>query len=455
MIERLPQYFLADLPTDAPLTARIVTEACQNLRRNQERYLLNRTTAGMIRLLSELGEQWLQPGYPFRQCALELGPAATGFTAETLREGLDHFFKQLNAETLQSLLIQDLGSPQRLDGFTQTHGEIQERRYAIAHGPALIGHIAAGNLPSPALSSLVMGLLLRSAQFIKCARGQSLLPRLLAHSIYDTEPKIASCLEIAEWPGGTEDIERALFNEVDVMTATGSDQTVESVHQRVPKKVRFLGYGQRVSFSYLTGRSLAGFALKRNVQNVGADVVAWDQQGCLSPHVIFVESRGGIAPESFAELLAAELERREAQTPRGAISAEESAAIALRRSVYEIRAAHSPDTRMWTSQGSTAWTVVFENEPRFQTSCLNRFIIVKPAQDLGEILRHAEEVRTKVSTVGIGAAPEEIQELANTLARWGASRICPIGRMQLPPLTWRHDGRPALADLVKWTDWEQ
>lgn len=455
MIEKLPQYFLADLPTDASLTSRIVTEACQNLRRNQERYLLNRNTASMIRLLSELGEQWLQPDYPFRQCALEHGPAATGFSIEILREGLDHFFKQLNAETLQSLLIQDLGSPQRLDGFSQTHGEIQERRYGLAQGPALIGHITAGNLPSPALSSLVLGLLLRSGQFIKCARGQSLIPRLVAHSIYDTEPKIASCLEIAEWPGGTEDVEQALFQEVDLLTATGSDQTIESIHRRVPTRVRFLGYGQRLSFSYLTGRSLTGFGIKRTVQNVGADIAAWDQQGCLSPHVVYVEARGGIAPEAFAELLAAELERREALTPRGPLSSEESAAIAMRRSIYEIRAAHSPDTRLWASQGSTAWTVVFENEPRFQTSCLNRFIIVKAAQDLGEILRHAEEVRTKISTVGIGAAPEEIQELASTLARWGASRICPVGRMQLPPLTWRHDGRPALADLVKWTDWEQ
>jgi len=26
--------------------------------------------------------------------------------------------------------------------------------------------------------------------------------------------------------------------------------------------------------------------------------------------------------------------------------------------------------------------------------------------------------------------------------------------MQNPPLTWRHDGRPALADLVTWADFE-
>jgi hypothetical protein len=27
--------------------------------------------------------------------------------------------------------------------------------------------------------------------------------------------------------------------------------------------------------------------------------------------------------------------------------------------------------------------------------------------------------------------------------------------MQNPPLTWRHDGRPALGDLMTWVDFEE
>jgi hypothetical protein len=49
----------------------------------------------------------------------------------------------------------------------------------------------------------------------------------------------------------------------------------------------------------------------------------------------------------------------------------------------------------------------------------------------------------------------KLEELATQLARWGATRVCPLGRMQNPPLTWRHDGRPALGDLVLWTDFEE
>jgi len=64
-------------------------------------------------------------------------------------------------------------------------------------------------------------------------------------------------------------------------------------------------------------------------------------------------------------------------------------------------------------------------------------------------------VRGKVSTVGLAVPEHKAQEMATELARWGATRVCPLGQMQAPPLTWRHDGRPTLGDLVTWTDWEQ
>jgi hypothetical protein len=170
--------------------------------------------------------------------------------------------------------------------------------------------------------------------------------------------------------------------------------------------------------------------------------------------VIYVQSSGETLPEKFAELLAGELEQREQTEPHGELAAEHAATIASRRGVYEVRAAHSPDTRMWHSKNSTAWTVVFEADPRFQVSCLNRFVYVKPVKDLSELLQNAEAVRGKVSTVGIAAPEGRMEELALQLAHWGVTRVCPLGQMQNPPLTWRHDGRPALGDLVTWTDWE-
>jgi hypothetical protein len=451
----LPNYFLADLPPEAPLTAPMIREACITLKRNRAQYLAAWNTPALARLLSSVAEDWLEETNPFRRLALEAAEAQTGFSANVLAAGLDAFFGRFTVDNLDALLVQELGQVERLDTLVSTPPEQRTQRAAIAHGPELLVHITAGNLPSPALSSMALGLLTRSAQFVKCASGAALLPRLFAHSIYEVEPKLGACLEVADWPGGRSELEEALFAEADCVTATGSDETLDAIRRRLPGRVRFLGYGHRVSFGYVTREMLSRHGAREVVSQAALDVAAWDQLGCLSPHVFYVEQGGTVSPEQFAELLAQALAHEEQRQPRGTLSHAEAAAIASRRAFYEVRAAHSPDTRQWCSDGSTAWTVVFEADQQFQASCLNRFIYVKPVQELDEALRGAEAVRGKVSTVGLAAPFSLTEKLARQLADWGVTRICRLGQMQNPPLLWRHDGRPSLGDLVTWTDWER
>ena len=451
----LPNYFLADLPSEAVLSPTMITEACQALKRNRERYLATRSTESLVKTLSRVADGWLQPDDMFRKNALELGPAQTGFSRETLTRGLDNFFSQLTHDNFHTLLVQEFGDARRLDALTATVAGQRQNRMAIIKAPEFQVHIAAGNIPNPTLMSMVFGLLTRSAQFVKCASGSAFLPRLFAHSIYDFDPKLGACLEVAEWRGGDAALESALLAQADCVTATGNDETLAAIRALLPVKTRFLGYGHRVSFGFVAGEDLFGSSAKKIVARAADDVVAWNQLGCLSPHVIYVQLGGEVAPERFAELLADELERREKIEPRGGLPPEHAATIAARRGFYEVRTAHSPETtRHWCSKESTAWTVVYEADAHFQMSCLNRFIYVKAVADLTAALQGADDIRGKVSTVGIAVPEEKAPEIATQLARWGATRICPLGQMQNPPLTWRHDGRPALGDLVTWADWE-
>lgn len=451
----LPNYFLADLPPEASLSGTMIQEAAQTLKRNRARFLQDRTTAQLVRTLARVAERWLEPDYPIRHLALNEGPSKTGFSQATLAAGLDAFFGQLTEENLNSLLVQELGHAQRLDSLVATKEERINERSAMVTGPELIVHIAAGHIPNPTLMSIVLGLLVRSAQFVKCATGSAFIPRLFAHSIYEVEPKLGACLEIAEWRGGEVTLEKALYAESAGVTATGSDETLTKIKHHLPAHIRFLGYGHRVSFGFVSKETLHGHAVRDAAVRAAADVAAWNQLGCLSPHVIYVEKDGAHSAIHFAELLAEELEKREQAEPRGPLSTESAAAITTRRAVYEIRAAHSPDTKHWCSANSTAWTVIYEADPRFQVSCLNRFIYVKETTGLEEVLRAAEVVRGQVSTVGLAAPESTAAKYVAQLAHWGVTRVCPLGKMQHPPLTWRHDGRPSLGDLVTWTDWEQ
>jgi hypothetical protein len=505
----LPHYFFADLPHEATITPTMLTEACLTLRRNRERYLANRTTKSLISLLSWVAAEWLKPEYSFRKMALAEGPETTGFSMPTLEAGLTDFFRQVNERNLIALIEQDLGHAHRLDALVSTEVEERQNRMAIATAPGLLVHVAAGNLPNPTLMSMILGLLARSAQFVKCASGSAFLPRLFAHSLYEADSKIGACLEVAEWkrpaagalaaspqgaaseqlkpvetaralqpaaspgapvrvrltkPAGANgfhttdlqalELNRALFQQADCVTATGDDESLANIRQQMPLHVRFVGYGHRVSFGFIAAGALTSSTSHRLVENVAADVCAWNQLGCLSPHIFYVEHGGILTPAQFAERLAKEMPVHEHRNPRGDLPVQAAAEITSRRSIYEVRAAHSEETQIWASKDSTAWTVVFEMDPRFQVSCLNRFIYVKGVANLAEALRAADMVRGKVSTVGLAAPHREFPELATQLARWGATRVCPLGRMQRPSLSWRHDGRPALGDIVMWTDVE-
>lgn len=449
----LPQYFLADLPAEAALTPHLIQEACHTLRRNRELYLASQPVDQLIQRMAELGRNWLQSEDPFRRQALVEGPQQTGFSRATLERGLDTFFTNLTESNLRRLLRQDLGHESVLDGFQPGP---EPYRQLLARGPGLLVHFTPGTLPDPTFTAMVLGVLIKSAQFVKCSSRASFLPRLLAHSIRAVDPKLGACLELAAWPRGHTELDDVLLQAADCVTVSGQDNTVTALRQRVPPTTRFLAYGHRVSFGFIAYGTPHEIPLEVLAERAAADVTAWDQAGCLSPHLFYVQTGPDQHfPVRFAEALAAALDHREKLQPRGAVPAEKAALISSRRELYAIRAACSGTTRLWSSPGSTAWTVVFEEEPDFQLSCLDRFVYVKPVINLTRALQAAEPYRAHLSTVGF-AAPRALQRgLAEELAAWGVPRICPLGRMQPPPWTWHHDGRPALGELITWTDWEQ
>ncbi len=451
----LPPCYLADLPPQAELTPALIREAWLSLQRNREQHLGHRTTPAMLRDLESAASLWLSPDSPYLQVALKFGTQESGFTAPTIEAGLRQLFGSITVAELETWIEQDLGHPYRLDAFCASGPERASNRRSKAIGPATVAHITAGNLPAAGVTSLVSGLVVRSAQFLKCATGCSLIPRLFAHSVREINPQLGACIEIAEWPRNRADLHEALIEPAECVTVSGTDESVAALRTRIPVTKRFVAHGHRASFAFIARETLVSGRLDTLAEPVARDVCAWNQQGCLSPHVVYVEEGGAVTAEIFAGHLAAALDRIEHTLPRGPLPEGDAATIRSRRSFYEVRAAASDDTKLWQSAHSTAWTVVYEADPQFQASCLNRFVYVKGVPSLAVALQGTDRIRHHVSTVGLAASPARAPELASRMADWGVTRICPVGGMQQPSLLWRHDGRPALADLVRWTDWEE
>jgi hypothetical protein len=98
--------------------------------------------------------------------------------------------------------------------------------------------------------------------------------------------------------------------------------------------------------------------------------------------------------------------------------------------------------------------VVWDPDPAFAPTCVGRVLRIKPLSDLLRLPALLEPVARHLQTVGLAGAGARGAEVAEALARAGASRVARFGGVPFPPPWWHHDGQGALAVLLRWADLE-
>ncbi len=385
---------------------------------------------------------WTDPNDSIRREAESLLPRITGDSPQMVRFALDDLFKQLTRPLLMQLLEAELGDPSLLDHFRPKPKGVGFTR---AVGPRLTAHILPGNLPGTAILSLVCALLTKSSSLAKVSRKEFLLPVLFAESLLKIHPDLAKCLAILTWENGAIELTRAVLRKADCVILYGGGETIETLRKEIPATARTLFHGHRLSLGVIARELINKDAATR----AATDVVPYDQRGCLSPHLYYVEAGGRSTPLEFAQWLAEALSTAAVQLPKGMTSPGEASRIQQLRGTIPLAGG-----RVFESPQGCDWTVLYDPDPAFSVSPLSRTVWVKPLPDLSEVIRFLEPIRSFLQAVGI-AIPEARQgKIVTALASMGVSRICPIGEMQTPPLTWHHDGRFRLLDLLRFVDWE-
>lgn len=418
------------------MTPEYVSQRLAELREAGVR-LRERSVSDVTRSLGEVLDRWSAPNSEWRErlCS-ELG-ASAGFHAGLLERGLEVGLGHWSGQALRELVRRELGgSPDTLvSGFQTT---------AV---------LLAGSIPMPSLAGLVTPLLLRSPVLAKSAARDPVTPRLVAESIAEVDEQLGRCIDVLDFPGSNEACARALLA-ADCVVASGSDATVARVAELLRPSQRFVGYGHRVSVAVIGEAATRGSALESTVTGLAQDVCLWDQLGCLSPVAVFVVGGEPGAKTRLAQALASALAEAEGRWPRAEIAARAAATISHERSEAEMRAAAGHAVELWAST-TTAWTVIAEEDPTLRPTPLHRFIRVHPVDGKSQLLTALEPLSPHLAAVAVEGFGADLDELAEDLAGLGASRICPAGHMQAPPLSWHHDNRGVLAPLARFTDRER
>ncbi len=433
------------------LTADQLRHQIAALRDAQRRHLRDRPVRDVVAAIDGVARRLLDPRDALRARAVDLVAAATGLSAPMTAHVLDRMAEDWRSEALLPLLEDEFGGADALDHFAAA-GEPGLRRRAI--GPEVTFHVFSGNVPGVSVTSLIRALLVKSASLAKTAAGEPILAPLFARALAEVDPGLGACLAVTYWKGGSEELEEIALNEADAVIAYGGHPAIQSLRERTPPRTPFLGYGHHVSFAVIGREALQSDRASRVAAAAALAVATFDQHGCVSPHLIYVEEDGERTPAEWARLLGDELARLEHTLPRGTLSTGEIVAIQNARAEAEFGQLAGSGHALHASSGGTEWTVILEPDAEFRASCLNRLVRVCPVASLDRIPELVARFGPALQTVGFEGSPARFTGVAEQLARLGATRLTTLERMPWPPPGWRHDGRPPLADLVRWCDWE-
>jgi hypothetical protein len=388
---------------------------------------------------------------PYRRKAEKILPIVTGYDSEMIRLGLTGYLKTFRKPELQKFTAEDFANPLILDDFQP----MPKGGFARAFGPDILTHIWAGNVPGLPVWSLVSGLLVKAGNIGKVPTAEPLFAGWFAHVLSEVAPEIADCFAIVWWKGGDTEREEALLRESDVVLAYGGNGSLAAIRDRVPVTTRYLPYGHKVSFGAISRAALDTRKVAITAHQAAYDVVRYDQQGCYSPHVFFVEHGGRVSPRDFAQYLAHELDTFEKKYPRRTLSISEASDIAAWRHGEEVKSFVS-ENRGLIGNADSAWTVAFVDGMEYLSpSGLNRTIKVVAVDTLADIVPRLVPYKKLLQTVGIAAPPAELYALAAALGLAGVTRISALGHMTAPEAGWHHDGRFNLLDLVTITEIER
>jgi hypothetical protein len=306
--------------------------------------------------------------------------------------------------------------------------------------PELTAVWLAGSIPTASFSATLLPLLAGSAVYVKPSSADPVSPRLFADSLRAVDPELALAVALGE--------DSKALELADAVVVYGRDETVAELREAVSVQRPFVGYGHKLSVAAVGAES----ELEPAAEALGLDAALYDGRGCLSPAFAFVEDRPQGRAEAFAAAFAAVLGRLETELPRGRLGPDEQTQLHEVRSSLAMR----EGVRLWRSQGSLSWTVIlsrFEGIPPIPGAL--RTVPVVPIDDEQSLEGWLASLRPHLSCVGQTGWGSRLAVLSRAALRAGGSRVCPLGKMQLPPLDWRHDGMGPIRPLLRVLDVEE
>ncbi len=300
--------------------------------------------------------------------------------------------------------------------------------------------VLSGNVFTACLRAVLTPLVFGVPVLVKASSRDDVLARALVEALPAPYREAAAVLS---HPGGDARRDDALLRHADVVHAYGTDHTLRALRARTPIHARFIPHGHGVGLAYFP-RPLDNDA-EAYANALALDIAAYEQRGCLSPHIVYVQPGD---ERRLGQLLHAALADLERSLPTGGRTSEENAA---RRMWLETVAA------LGEVLEGPHHAVAVEDDVPLPNGPGQRSVVVRSSSSgrtTGKRSRAADFAETvaalgsQLKSIGVALPEPEIGTLAWDLPSGVAPRLVPLGRMQILPFDALADGYPPWEGLL-------
>jgi len=396
-----------------------------------------------------------EKGGRYRKAALAHLKEHINFSVPVIDKTLDVIPELLNRSAMSKRMNMELFLPYALEAPVERRGYEGVVR-ALPKGVVL--HVGAGNVFLGILDSLVIGFLTKNVNIVKISSSGSNFINLFMDALKEVDEKgiLSKSAAIVSWKGGTKGLEEAALKNVNAVFVWGGYDAVQSYRKIAPIDVRVEGFGPKTSVGVVFESCVLNEGMDNVALRAATDASLWDQAACSSLHTLYF-----IAPAWKHKALAAEFlkaaKKHFAQfakdLPPGKLSPDEQVEINKARQLARVDAALGAAS--WESSApKTDWTVIYEKDPVYRVSPLNRVLYVKTVESIEEVRDRLMPLRGYIQTVGVGGSIER-KKVLETLAPAGIARVVKLGKMLEEANGSPHDGIFPMMSLVNWVPIEE
>ena len=387
----------------------------------------------------------LEAGEALRASTLEERAHWLSQAARTLARQAEDGRDALSSTTGLSIPMVEWAVRTTLDTMTgdAMRGLAQSAQKGTDRAPdpiAMLSVVLAGNVFTASVRGIVVPLLFGVPVLVKASSSETLFPAMLCDALRSADSRLGAAMSVVVFPGGDVEREAALIDSAEAVSVYGGDATVEAMAARLGN-TPLIAHGHGVSVAYCGNHAIEEAHIGHTISSLSLDICAYDQRGCLSPQLVYVEESSELSAMDFAERLAKEgLTPLSRTLPRGPLPVSVGGAQAQWRGVAEVEGS--------LVRGDTYAVSVRESQP-IRWSPGFRNVTVTPVRALDEALQAMRPIGSNLKCVGADSAsiPELEARLASspTLSAYA----CTIGTMQTPSLDAPADGHPIWHGLFR------